>query len=189
MVVGMNKLQHIVYSFIFFFSLTIVSSCDYTAKEVEIAASKKGIEKHLADPESVQYRNISIAKSLDELKYHVDHDKASKVLARAAPKASDYPGLPPAQFKLLVAQAENEFMEIIRNKVAVLNTEIAKGLYKNATGVCLEFNSKNKTGDYAGFEKALCLYTDGDVEADCLNVKLAKDKNSLFKIDLGSVCK
>ena len=184
-----NKLQHIICLFIFFCSLTIVPGCDTTSEEVEIAASKKGLEKYLADPESVQYRNITIAKSLDGLKYHVDYDKVSEVLVRKAPKASNYPKMPPAQFKLLVSQAENEFMKSVRNKVAALNADIAKGSYKNTTGVCLEFNTKNKTGGYAGFEKALCLYTEGDVEADCLNVKLDADKNSLFNIDLTEVCK
>ena len=186
---SMNKLQNIIYLFIFFCSLTIVPGCDYTSEEAGISASKKGLEKYLADPGSVQYRNITIAKSLYGLKYHVDYDKISEVLVKKAPKTSDYPKMPAAQFKLLVSQAENEFIKSIRNKVAALNADIAKGSYKNATGVCLEFSTKNKNDGHAEFEKALCLYTEGNVEADCLSVKLDADKNSLFNIDLTAVCK
>ena len=185
----MNKLQNIIYLFIFFCSLTIVPGCDYTSEEAGISASKKGLEKYLVEPGSVQYRNITIAKSLDGLKYHVDYDKVSEVLVKKAPKASDYPKMPPSQFKLLVSQAENEFIKIIRNKVAALNADITKGSHKNVTGVCLEFSTKNNTGGHAAFEKALCLYTEGDVEANCLNVKLDSNKNSLFNIDLTAVCK
>ncbi len=186
---AMNNLKHIIYLFVFFCSLTIVTGCDYASKEAEIAASKKGLEKHLADPGSVQYRNISIAKSLDGLKYHVNYDKVSEVLVRKAPKTGDYPKMPASQFKLLVSQAESEFTKSIQNKVAALNADIAKGSYKNATGICLEFNTKNKIDGDAGFEKALCLYTKGDEAADCLSAKLDADKNSLFNIDITAVCK
>ena len=182
---SMNKLQNIIYLFIFFCSLTIVPGCDYKAEEAEISASKKALEKQLADPASVQYRNITIAQSLDGLKYRVDYDKVSEVLVRKAPNESDYPKMPASQFKLLVSQAENEFIKSIRKKVAALNADIAKDSNKNVTGVCLEFSTKNKTDEHAEFKKALCLYTEGDVEAECLNV----NKNSLFDIDLTAVCK
>ena len=185
----MNKLQNIIYLFIFFCSLTIVPGCDYTSEEAGISASKKGLEKQLVDPASVQYRNITIAKSLDGLKYDIDYDRIYEVLVRKAPKPSDYPGVPASQFKLLVAQAENQFVKSIQNKVDALNAEIAKGLYKDATGVCLEFSVKNNNDGSAEFEKALCLYTEGSEEAECLNIKLDRDKGSLFNIDLAAVCK
>ena len=184
-----NKLRHIIYVFSCFCLLTIISGCDNVSKEAVIAASKKGLEKHLVEPESVQYRNITIAKSLDGIKYYVDDDKVSEILITKAPKLSDYPGVSPAQFKLLAVQAENEFKKTIRNKVDELNAEIANGSYRNVTGVCLEFNTKNKNAASEEFEKALCLYTDGNDEVDCLNIKLAADKGSLFNIDLSAVCK
>ena len=87
-----NKLRHIIYVFSCFCLLTIISGCDNMSKEAVIAASKKGLEKHLIEPESVQYRNITFAKSLGGLKYYVDDDKVSEVLITKAPKLSDYPG-------------------------------------------------------------------------------------------------
>ena len=185
----MNKLQHIICLFILFCSLTIIPGCDRISEEAEIVASKKELEKNLIPTEMIQYRNITIAKSLDGLKYHVDYDRVSEVLVRKAPKPSDYPKMPASQFKLLVSQAEHEFTKNIKNKVAALNSDIAKGSYNNATGICLEFSTNNKNDDHKEFKKALCLYTEGNVEADCLNVKLDADKNSLFNIDLTAVCK
>ena len=186
---AMNRLLHIIYIFVSFCLLVMVSACDNTPEKAAVMASKKGLEKHLVHPGSVQYGDVVLAKSLDGLKYDIDYDRISEVLVRKAPKPGDYPGVPAPQFKLLVAQAENQFVKNMQNKVDALNAEIAKGLYKDATGVCLEFGVKNNNDGSAEFEKALCLYTEGSEEAECLNIKLDRDKGSLFNIDLAAVCK
>lgn len=157
--------------------------CEDGSEQAAIAASKKKLE-NLVAPESVFYKNITIAKSLEGLNYQVDYDKVSEVLVRKAPKPEDYPKMPTSQFKLLVAQAEKQFVKSIEKKVEALNTELAQGKYKNTLGVCLEFDTNN-----GAFDKALCLYAEGDEEADCINIKPGAEMNSLFNIDITTVCK
>lgn len=184
-----SKLQQRIYLIVFFCVLTIAPGCNKMTEEILVDTSKKNLEKYFAESESIEYRNITIVKSLDDLKYYVDDDKVSDVLITKAPKLSDYPGFSNAQFKLLVTQAENQFVKSIKKKVEALNTDIEKGLYSKATGVCLEFKAKNENDDSEKFEKALCLYAEGKDEVDCLNIKLGADKSALFNIDLSAVCK
>ena len=174
---------------VLFCVLTIVPGCNKMTEEILVDSSKKNLEKYFIEPESIEYRNITMAKSLDDLKYYVDDDKLSEVLITKAPKLSDYPGFSNAQFKLLVAQAENQFVKNIKKKVEALNADIEKGLYSKATGVCLEFKTKYENDDSEKLEKALCLYEQEKDEVDCLNIKLGADKSALFNIDLSAVCK
>ena len=141
-----------------------------TSEKTEVVAAKKGIEKYLSDPLAVQYRNIVAAKSLDGLVYHEDTNKLYEQV-QVIQNVTD----------------PNLLIENVKKAVAEENAKIKNGAWKNSTGVCLEFNAKNKSGGYSGFEKALCIYQPGKEESECLFA--SHPKNNLIQPDLTVVCK
>jgi len=183
-----NHVQRFVSVCVLTCSATMLTGCNYLPESGETVASKKGIEKYLVDPGTVQYRNISNAKSLDGLKFQVDRARVSEMVREMTASLRNFPGVPYYAIQAQIQGAELNAMAVAQKEADKRNAEIANGSLKGITGTCLEFNAKNKSGGYTGFETALCLHRKDANEAECLNISLEASKD-ILSANLSDVCK